>query len=166
MDSASLLIALRLIHIITAAAWFGSALMLVLFLTPMVQREGVEGSRLIQRMVRAGLTKWMAILSGVGVLAGFALYARNAAYSGAGWSQTRVGMTLGIGGVLGLAAAIIGVAVVGRAAKKIADLGDTLGSPETETTRIQAQDRLSRAGMLAVVLIVLSTAAMAVARYV
>lgn len=160
-----MLIGLRLIHVVAGAAWFGSALILVLFIIPVSLRNGIEGSRIIQRLVHAGLAPWMASTSGAAVLAGFALYYRDSTIGGAGWSGTPSGMALGIGGALGFVAALIGGAYVGRAAKQIAHLGDRIGSDEAAPAKLLAERQLVSGGRITVVLMVLSTAAMAVARY-
>ena len=165
MDNSALMIGLRLVHVLAGTAWVGSALILLLFIFPMSRRHGLEGSRLVQRMVEAGLARWMASLSGATVLAGFFLYARDSRIGGAGWSQTPVGMALGIGGALGFVAALIGGAYVGRAAKALANLGDRIGSDEGAPARMLAEKQMMSGGRITVVLLILSTASMAVARY-
>jgi uncharacterized membrane protein len=165
MNSSALMIVLRLVHIITGAAWFGSALMLMLFVIPVALRNGVEGSRFIQRLVERGLVRWIASVSGAAVLAGFGLYAHDSKIRGAGWSGTPTGMVLGIGGALGFVAALISVAYVGRAAKQLAKLGDRIGSDEAAPARILAEKQLANGGRIAGLLLILSTTAMAVARY-
>ena len=165
MNNGALVILLRLIHIVSGAAWFGSALLLVLFVIPVGLRNGIEGSRFIQRIVGAGLVRWMAALSGTTVLAGFALYARDSRIGGAGWSGTPTGMALGLGGALGFVAALIGGAYIGRAAKQIANLGDRIGSDEAAPARMLAEKQLVSGGRIAAVLLTFSTIAMAVARY-
>src|SRR5438093_109425 len=142
MNNSALVIGLRLVHVVAGAAWFGSALMLVVFIIPVSLRNGTEGSRVIQRVVHAGLARWMASTSGATVLAGFFLYYRDSKIGGAGWSGTPSGMALGIGGALGFVAALIGGAYVGRAAKQIADLGDRIGLDETAPAKSLAERQL------------------------
>jgi hypothetical protein len=165
MNNGALVILLRLLHIVAGAAWVGSTLLLVLFLIPVALRSGIEGSRFIQKMVGAGLVRWMAAVSGVTVLAGFALYARDSKIGGPGWSGTPAGMALGIGGALGFVAALIGGAYVGRAAKQLANLGDRIGSDEAAPARMLAEKQLASGGRIAGLLLLFSTVAMAVARY-
>ena len=155
----------RLLHIVAGAAWFGSALTVLLFVIPVALRNGIEGSRLIQRLVNAGLVRWLASLAGVTVVAGFALYARDSRLGGAGWSGTRTGMALGIGGALGFVAALIGAAYVGRAAKQLANLGDRIESAEAAPAKLLAERQLVSGGRITALLLTLATIAMAVARY-
>jgi hypothetical protein len=165
MSNTVFMIGMRLIHVVAGAAWVGSALILMLFVIPVALRSGIEGSRFIQRMVQAGLVRWMASVSGATVLAGFALYARDSRIGGPGWSGTPAGMALGIGGALGFVAAVIATAYVGRAAKQLANLGDRIGSDEAAPARMLAERQLVSGGRIAGLLLIFSTAAMAVARY-
>ena len=82
------------------------------------------------------------------------------------------GATFGIGAVFALVAMIVGMAVASPTAKRAAALAGTIHgagrppSPEQMAEMQRLQARMGKASALGAVLLVLATAAMAVARYI
>lgn len=118
MDERTLMILLRLIHIVGGAFWVGAVLMTTVFLFPAVRATGAQGGRVMQELTgRRRLPVYMNVAAGLTMLSGLVMYGRLAAANGA-WAGTRVGITIGIGGLATILAAIIGGAVVGRIGRK------------------------------------------------
>ncbi|HEX6049073.1 MAG TPA: hypothetical protein VFZ21_07390, partial [Gemmatimonadaceae bacterium] len=106
------------------------------------------------------------------LLSGIALYWRAAGSFGNGWAGSGTGITFGLGGVCAILAATIGLTMGMPTARRLGGLAASIaksGAPPSaeqiaEMQRLQG--RMSTAGTLGAVLLVLATAAMAVARYV
>src|SRR5437867_924312 len=62
MNNSALIIGLRLIHVVAGAAWVGAFLALAMYVFPLQRRHGTEGTRIVQRIVSAGLFRWIAIV--------------------------------------------------------------------------------------------------------
>jgi hypothetical protein len=155
-------VALRALHILVAGLWLGSAALLVWFVMPAAANLAPE---MIVRLVRRRHHAFMASVAGTTVLSGLLLYWRLTGFSAAGMGS-HAGIVFGIGGALGLAAAIIGGAVVGKGAAKIAELcaaaGD--GAPGAEI-RVLGQ-RVASGGRAVVALTLAAMILMTLGHYV
>jgi hypothetical protein len=149
-------VTLRSVHIAVAALWLGSAALLVWFVMP---SAGNLAPEMVTRLVRKKLHVYMGSLGGTTVLFGLLLYWHLTRFSAPSMG-THAGIAYGIGGVMGLAALIIGGAVVGRSVEKIAELhasaGEGARSGET-TAAIQLLARRAAGGGRAVVALLLAT---------
>jgi hypothetical protein len=119
--------------------------------------------RLPQSLLGAGV---------VTILSGFALYWRDSVGSGAAWMASPTGMVFGAGGVLAVLAILIGVVINVPTAKRLGEYMASIqasGSPASADQKgvlLALQARLAIAGRTVAALLVLATAAMALARYV
>jgi len=149
-------VTLRSVHIAVAALWLGSAALLVWFVMP---SAGNLAPEMVTRLVRKKLHVYMGSLGGTTVLFCLLLYWHLTRFSGPSMGS-HAGIAYGIGGVMGLAALIIGGAVVGRSVEKIAELhasaGEGARSGET-TAAIQLLARRAAGGGRAVVALLLAT---------
>jgi uncharacterized membrane protein len=168
-----MLITFRLIHILAGAFWVGAAIFTVLFLIPSMRALGPAGAPFVQHVTQ--VRKLPIYFLGAGiltVLSGIGLYSRASGGFSNQWMRSGPGMTFGIGAVFALSAVIVGVFVTSPTAKRVAALGATLASagrppaPEQQAEMQRLQTRLGMASVLATSLVVLATAAMAVARYI
>jgi hypothetical protein len=106
------------------------------------------------------------------LLSGIALYWRASGGFSNAWPGSGPGITFGLGGVFALLAATLGLTVAMPAARRLGALGGAIakaGAPpsaEQMAEMQRLQGRMSTAGALGAALLVLATAAMAVARYV
>ena len=168
MSGQSLLIVLRVVHIVLGVFWAGSAAMLGWFIMPSLRAAGAGGPPFVQELMDVRkLSMWLAIASGLAILSGLAMYARFAMYSQGSFASSRPGMIYGIGAVTAIIAAILGGGVSGRAGRRIAALA-SLGPP-SESVRAEIAElnaRAMRATQWAAALLVITALAMAVARYV
>jgi hypothetical protein len=171
MSEATLLMALRFVHIITGALWVGTVFFLAVYILPTIRALGPGGGRILQELQKRRFPLLMGLAPGLAILSGIAMYARAAMITKGAFSRSHMGIALGIGGVLALLAMIIGGAVAGRSADALTKLdtdvqaaGGTLSAAQTqEMVRLQA--KLASSSRTVVVLVLLTTALMAIARY-
>ena len=172
MDDRTLILLLRLVHILAGVFWVGAALVLSLFLAPTARHVGHEaGPFMRELMIGRRLSHWLWIAATLTVLSGLAMYWRFAALSGGAFAGTRHGIALGVGGAAAILAAVLGSAIGGAAARRMAAMGAQLqraGTPPEPTVAaaMQRLQRRARVGSaIAAGLLVVATLAMAGARY-
>jgi hypothetical protein len=114
-----LLILLRLLHIVSAFAWFGLGIALTLFIAPAAVSAGESGFRFFKSLfTQTAFARAFPIVSGLTTLAGILLYLFGNAV--AHFSQTG-NIVLGIGTAAGILATIHGGAVTGRATSALGE---------------------------------------------
>ena len=150
---------LRVVHVLLAAVWIGMTTFVVFLLMPTIKESGPGGAPLAQAMLRRGLHIYMASLGGTVVLTGFYLYWRFTGGFDPALSATRGAMMFGTGGIAGTLALILGGAVVGKNAKKMA----TATSPAEFAAY---RDKATTFGHIVLILQVIAIAAMALGHYV
>jgi uncharacterized membrane protein len=169
MDDRTIMILLRLIHILAGTFWVGSAFLLARFLLPAVRATGREGGQFMQHVMQQGrLPVFLGIAMLFTVLSGFTLYARDAAGTQGMWASSAPGIGYGIGGLAAILGALVGFFINGIAARRMAALGaQAQGSPSAEQLaeigRLQA--RMGVGARVTAALLAIATAAMAIARY-
>lgn len=166
-------LSIRVLHVLGAALWLGSVTFISIFMMPALQQAGPAAGPILAGMQRRGLVAFMSSISGLTILSGFYLYWRFTGGFSAEVSRTTAAMVFGTGGVLGLAAGIIGASVVGRSAKKATELGERAAKmPEgSERAALVSQIQHHRArmvtfGSIVVALLVVTIALMAIGHYV
>jgi uncharacterized membrane protein len=170
------MLTLRLIHILSGIFLVGGVLVLAGFLLPALRAAGPEGGRFMQQvMQRRRLPAYLAVAMALTVLSGLGMYGRLAALTHGAWAASRMGITLGVGGLSAILAALVGVVVARPAGARLAALGQTMQQaqaagerlpPAAQLAEIEAlQARIGRALAVVTALLVLSAAAMATARY-
>ena len=173
MTSPLVIALLRLIHILAGVFWVGGILFLTRFLLPTTAALGPAAGPVMDHLNRVGRLSQTLLGAGVvTVLAGFTLYWRDAVGSGAAWMASSTARVFGAGGVLAVIAILIGVTINIPTAKRLGTLMASIqasgGPPSPEQRGLQQalQARLGTAARVVAALLVLATAAMAVARYV
>jgi uncharacterized membrane protein len=165
-------VVLRLIHILSGVFWVGGILFLARFLFPTATALGPAAGPVMDHLNR--VLRLPQILLGAGlitVLSGFTLYWRDSKAAGPAWMGSPTGMVFGTGAVFAILAIVIGLTVNMPTAKRLGELMASIqasGSPPSPEQRgaLQAlQARLGSAIRAVATLLVLATAAMAVARY-
>jgi hypothetical protein len=89
---------------------------------PAVDAAGPSGGQVMMRINRRGLTTYMSVLGATTLLTGLYLFWRFTGGFDPGVATTHAGLAFGVGGTAGILAGVIGGAVVGRNAKKVAAL--------------------------------------------
>lgn len=170
--SVALLIFLRLLHIVLGVFWVGAVAFVAFMLIPAVRESGPAGGAVMQRLMDHKMNLWLMAASILTVLSGLALYWHDSAgFSSTAWLASGPGRTFGLGAILAFVGIGVGMGVNSRAAQQLGDLMAKIQgagrppSPEETATIQRLQDRLAKGAVIAAVLLLLATAAMAVARY-
>jgi hypothetical protein len=167
-----LTIALRLVHIFAGVLWAGAAFAFASFLTPAVRMAGPDGARFMQTL--ATKTRHAASMGAAALLntgAGLWLFWRDSGGLRPAWLGTPTGLALALGGISGLAAAVIGFAVQFRSTLRlqaIAAQAQKAGGPPNEAQMKEIsllQARLRAGGVWVAALLAITVATMATARY-
>jgi|SRR5579864_210081 len=167
----AIFLSVRALHIACAALWLGSTAMLGLFVMPAIDRLGANAGAMMTNLQRTGLNAFMGSIGGLTVLSGVYLYWY--ATADPTFSGSTAGIVFGIGGLLGLASAIVGGSVVGRGARSLAAAGATLATTTDAATRTalladveRLRARVRTFGHIVMAMLLIATILMAVAHYV
>jgi len=153
---------IRSLHILVAAAWFGAAAFLTLYLMPAVRELGPQGGPVMAALAQRRFHVFMAANSMLTVLSGGCLYWLLTGGFQPEAIASRDGVVYGIGGLAGLAAAVIGGGVVGRASKQLAALG-AAGAPPNPAVVAGLQQRIRVGSRVALACMVVTFLAMTLA---
>ena len=173
MLSATTLILLRLLHITLGVFWVGTMIFMAVFLIPSVRAVGPVGGQIMQQLMGVRrLSTYIVIAAVITVATGVTLYWSASLAFKTEWPDSGPGVWFGRGGMLGIAALIIGMTIINPGGRKILRLGAAMRASGGTPTPEQAaeMDRLQRRVAIATrtvaVLVVLATMCMASARYV
>ncbi len=169
-DFAILMVVLRLIHIPAGVFWVGGVLMMVTFISRSAEAVGEDAAKFMQHFtLRSGFQQSMAGAGALAVVSGYTMY-----YSLFGWLaplNSGAGLALTVGGFAGLIALLIGVFVMGRGSNRMREIAGEIsangGPPKSEqlTEMGALQERLSKAGGITAVLMVISLIGMTLSEY-
>src|SRR4029450_5991474 len=120
--STLLFLLLRAAHVLLAAIWVGATVFTTMLLMPALQDSGPAAAQVIGALMRRKMPAFMAALGGTTVLTGLYLYYRFTGGFDPALSGSVSAMVFGTGGIAGIAALIIGGAVISRTTKKMVDL--------------------------------------------
>jgi uncharacterized membrane protein len=167
---------LRLVHILAGIFWVGAIVFLSSFLMPAARAVGPgAGPLMAQLMGKQRLQLWINIAMTLAILAGFALYGLDSRMSGGGFGRSAMGMTLGLGALLAIAAAGVGGAIGKSTGQKLGAIAQRMqeaqraGGPAPADLVAEAQplqQKMARALTIMSILLVLSATTMAIARYI
>ena len=167
-----LVLTLRLLHILLGVFWAGTLIFFAAFLVPSIQDAGPDGGKVMAALQRRRFLDVMPIVAALTIISGLWLYWRTSAGFNSVWVTSPIGLALGIGGLLALVAFGIGVGIMRPAALRAGALARLVAqSPEGPERAAQASTvqqlrrRAATAGRLVAVLLTVTTALMAVARY-
>ena len=171
MDTRSIMLTLRLIHIVGGVFWVGAMILVAAFLLPAVRAAGAQGGRVMQELTQQRrLPVYLSMAAGLTMLSGFTMYGLIAAGNGA-WAGSRQGIAYGVGALAAIVAAILGGVVVGRTGRQLATLGERIQAAGGPPSAAQAaemdalQARMGRTSRAVAALLLVTVAAMATARY-
>lgn len=166
------MILLRLIHIIGGVFWAGSSFMLVGFVQPAVQGAGPAGGQVMQQLMNK--TRFPTIIAASSLatlLSGILLYERRSGGFSSSWIGTTAGLVLTIGAIAGIAASIVGGAIIGQTTARLTALGAELqskaGPPDkAKLTEMKLlQEKLALWSRIGTVLLIIAIVSMAMADY-
>jgi uncharacterized membrane protein len=173
MSEATLMAVLRIIHIVAGVFWVGSAIFLAGILLPTLQAVGPSAGPVMEHLVQVRrLPVRLMIAMALVILSGIALYWKDSAGFQSAWMHSGPGIVFGLGAVLGIASGVVGMAISSPAGRRLTALTAAVKArggppiPEELAELQRLQTRMRGASRLVAGLLVLATAAMAVARYV
>jgi len=168
----SVVILLRVIHIIGGVFWAGTLLFVALFLEPAVREAGPDGAKVMQGLARRGYMVVMPLVALLTILAGIGLLEEVSGGFHPEWMSSPIGITLSLGAAVAILAFIIGVTMVRPAVVKLGALAPQLmqtpEGPAREALQAQLQqlrNRLRVGGRVVAGMLAITAVAMAVARY-
>src|SRR5262245_1485420 len=100
------------IHVICASIWLGSAFFGAWFLMPAIADLGPDGGKVMGAVQKRGWIVVVPVIATLTLLSGFYMYRQ---YMGVDTTQAKM---LGYGGISGLLAYVLGIAVVSRSLSK------------------------------------------------
>jgi uncharacterized membrane protein len=167
----TLLLVLRVIHILGGVFWAGSSFLMTGFIEPTVRAAGDDGRRFMQRFnATSRFSMVIAAAAGATVLAGLWLMWIVSGGSEA-FFQTGRGLGLTIGMLAGIVAFILGFVMQNRPLRRMAAMGSTIaasGGPPTPAQAAQLDKWMGTVrlgGRLVAGLLLISVVTMATARY-
>ena len=162
----------RLVHIVGGVLWVGAAVFIAAFLLPSARAIGPAAGPMMRELTGVRrLPVYLQLTSIATVLSGIVLAWRDAGSMGVRWFEQGPGLVFGIGGILAITGATIGLGVSSPTARRLGALSATLQaqgrapSPEEQGQLTQLQDRLFTVSRVIALLLLLASAAMAGARY-
>lgn len=167
-----LLLALRIVHIVTSVFWVGGVLVFLFYVLPVSRTLGAEGTRFLDALVQgANLSRHLTRAAALSVLSGAWLLWIVSGGLDEAWLVTRTGTTLATASLAGTFAFLIGMINNGPAAAGLARLASAIeaqGSPpdaaqQAELARLR--QRLSVGGTISMVMLGIAVGGMATFRY-
>ncbi len=169
----SIFLGVRALHVLLGGTWLGMAVLTSFFLLPAIQAAGPDGGKVMMGMARRGLIAFIPSVAGLTVLTGLWLYWRFTDGFDPGISASMGGRVFGVGGLLGLIAAIIGGSVVSRSIKKVLAVTTQASASTDAATRAQlmqqAADLRARVATwtrIVAILLIVTILLMAIGHYV
>jgi uncharacterized membrane protein len=164
------LLVLRLIHIVGGVFWVGSGVFTTFFLLPALGQSGTVAAQVMMGLQRRRVFIVMPIVALLTILSGIRLMMITSGGFSADYFATASGQTYAWSGLAAVISFLLGLAVSRPAAVRVAHLSQSAASDEFSRERLAAeirslQRRAAMSGTTAVILLVLSAAGMAVARY-
>ena len=159
MDHYNLIIAARALHVVGGVFWAGFVLTIVLLMAIAAGRSP-QDRRSLRSLVTSLAPRVMPLAGGITLLSGIYLFAvlHDSDRSFGAY-------VLGFGALAAIAASVAGSAGAGRAARQLALIDAAPEQPGAAAEAARLEHRLTAAARLSAVLIVISAAAMGVARY-
>ena len=167
-----LIITLRIVHVLSAIFWVGTALFTGLFLFPALASSGPAAGPVMGGLQRRHLMTVLPIVAILTLLSGFTLFYLVSGGAMGAYARTSVGRAFSMAGGFALIGFLIGMFVARPAGLNAAKLGRELAALPAGAQRDAMQQQLvslqKRAGVASVsqsVLLVAAAVGMAIARY-
>jgi len=163
--------ALRLLHILSGAFWFGALMFSVRLLMPSLRAVGPAAGPVMAQLNQRGMTIAFMGAAIVNLVSGIWLMYLVSGGAVGEWMKTGMGRTIGAGAVCSILAMIVGMIVNPPAVKRMGEIAAAAGkrggppSPEEAAEILRLQKRMASANLFVAILLTLAISAMAVARY-
>lgn len=163
----------RILHVMSAAFWFGAVVFLSRFLVPSIKAAGPAGGAVMEQLTRVRkLPIWMMGAGTLTVLSGIVVYWYNSGGFTNEWMHSGSGTAFGIGAIFGITGLLVGVSTSMPVGRKLGAIGADLRargtppSPQEVATIAQLQGKLQKSGDIVALLLVIALFAMSAARYI
>jgi len=165
-------IVLRIVHVFGGVFWAGTTFLFTGYVGPAVMASGPEGNKFMQALL--GQTRFLRVIAaaaGLTALSGLLLYWRASGGLRPAWIGTGTGLGFTIGGLAGLLAFVVAIAMQNRAGRRLAALGrevQAAGGPPTpeQGAQMQAAGRaIGQGGRWSSILLIIAVLGMATAQY-
>jgi uncharacterized membrane protein len=167
----SMIIALRIIHVLGGIFWVGAMLFMTFFLFPAVAEAGPGAGPVMGGLQRRKMMVVIPIVATLTLISGFWLFYLASGGEMGHYARTRAGHAFSVGGGLAVVAFLIGMFVSRPAGMRAMRLGQQLaGAAEVERAALMTeigavQKRAATASMIVASLLLLAATSMAIARY-
>ena len=168
-----LFLSVRVLHVLVGGTWLGMAVFASFFMTPAIKDAGPEGGKVMAALAKRGMVAFIPSVAGLAVLSGIYLYWHFTDGFDPAVSRSMSGRVFATGGLFGLIAAIIGGSVVSRNMKKVLAIMSQVATTTDAAARAslmeqagQLRQRAGTAGRIVAVLLIITTALMALGHYV
>ena len=168
-----LYLTMRVVHVVLGAFWVGTIVFAAFFLTPAVAEAGPDGAKVMAGLIRRKYLTLVPIVATVNILSGLWLFWRMTSGFDRVMSGTPGAMVFGTGGILAIIAFHIGMLGIRRNMMKAMALTAKAGSlpdgADKAAAMAEAQARRTRAmraGPIVAVMLLITTALMALGHYV
>lgn len=164
--------ALRLLHILSGAFWYGALVFSARFLMPSLRAAGPAGGPVMAQLNQRKMPFAMMGAGFVNVASGIWLMFIVSGGAPGVWMRSGMGRTIAIGAGLAVLALIIGMIMGPPAARRLGQIAASGAKrsgpapPEEEAEVARLQKRLAMSTVITTTLLTLAVAAMAVGRYV
>lgn len=143
MPAQTIMLALRIVHILFGLFWAGTAIALAAFVIPAARAKGRTGGRMLREiMQRRRLSASLAVAGALTILSGAMMYWRIATDMHDAWVRSRPGLVLGFGGLMALIAFALGGGVAAPTARKLEALASaaprSIPEPESALAHVGA----------------------------
>jgi uncharacterized membrane protein len=171
--SNTVFILVRMVHVVSGTLWVGGAMLVTVFVAPAIRAAGPAGGPVMRQLTQVyRLPHVLAVTGVIAILSGAYVMWVSAAGSPSVWLQTGAGRVYSVGAISALLAAVIGIGFNIPAANRMGVLAASLRGDGAAPSAAQADllralnVRLATGTRVAAILLMLATAAMAVARYI
>jgi hypothetical protein len=165
------LIILRIVHVGSAMAWFGGAIVGGYFLFPAEKALGSAAQPFMDQLNRRRIGIYFPIVASLAILSGGALFWRDSNGLASSWISSPSGLAFGLGGLAAIVAFVGGMILIGPSVAAQAavrnELATTGGEPTEEHHRQleRADRRMKLANRIDLPLLLLAGLMMAIGRY-
>ncbi len=173
MHSSAMMVTMRLIHILAGVFLTGTTIFMAFFLVPSLRAIGAAGAPVMQQIGQVRkLPLYLMATMILTLLTGVGLYSVDSSGFRRDWMMSGPGATFGVGGLLAIIAAGVGMAVNSPAGRRMAELSSEVaakgGAPSAEQMAEIGvlQGRLAMSTRLTAILLVFAVTAMSIARYI
>ncbi|HVM44886.1 MAG TPA: hypothetical protein VM582_03030 [Candidatus Thermoplasmatota archaeon] len=153
----------RIIHIVTAVAWVGGALLWGNVLAPRVMQKGPPAIRRpFAEAVIPQMTRYYQIVASLAILSGFVLVGMIwgwSDYFAAFQAPGGYGAALGLGAISAIAMAIVGFGIIAPTGKKMLAFMQTVSAPPTPEQQAQLGAMGKKMGIMGMLVMAFGTIA-------